>query len=238
VPSAQPSAQAIKSLEPLLTSSPVNTSALAASLHDALSFSGLFYESHLLQWFLGDRLLADIQKESRLRLAAMKRNGKEPLSDESPTNGHALIADKKSLLARVLESAEPTENNKNFTALSDPLNSALLREQVETLLSGIFHWQGTVWKDQSMEWEVEKKDREGDHESEHTWRTTLQISLPNLGKISATIISSDEGITGKISTDSTTTKNTMQRELEGLKERMAGAGLSLITMAIEQSDEG
>jgi hypothetical protein len=237
VTSAQTSTQSIKSLEPLLTTPPANTFALAASLRNALSFSGLFYESHLLQWFLGERLFADIQKESRIRLASMTKKGSESIFDQNPSEELGQAAEKKGLLALVLANDELPDNQKHISTLPDSLNSSLLREQVETLLSGIFHWQGSVWQDQKMEWEVEKKDSESDQESERSWRTTLRLSLPNLGEVSATLVSSDEGISGRITTDSTTTKNEMKRELECLEERMAGSGLTLISIAIEQRDE-
>jgi hypothetical protein len=236
-PSAQSSAQAIKSLEPLLTSPPANAVALAASLRNALSFSGLFYESHLLQWFLGERLFADIQKESRLRLAATAKSGKDLLIGEKPSEEPGLLADKKGVLALALENDEQPDNLKHITALSESLTSSHLREQVETLLSGIFRWQGSVWQDQDMAWEVEKQEGEGSQDCEQSWRTSIHLSLPNLGKVSATLVSSDEGITGRITTDSTTTKNTMQQELKCLEEKMAASGLSLQTMTIEQRDE-
>ncbi len=182
-PSSQPSAQAIKSLEPLLTSPPADTSALAASLRNALSFSGLFYESHLLQWFLGERLFADIQRESRLRLASMTKSEKDPLSGEPSPEGLGLLADKKGLLALALESDDQADNLKNITALSESLTSSLLREQVGTLLSGIFHWQGSVWQGQDMAWEVEKQKGESDQDCEQSWRTSIRLSLPNLGEV-------------------------------------------------------
>jgi len=237
VTTAQTSTQSIKSLEPLLTSPPANTIALAASLRNALSFSGLFYESHLLQWFLGERLFDDIQKESRIRLASMTKKGNESIFDQNPSEGLDLEAEKKGFLALTLENDELPDIRKHSTALPDSLTSALLREQVETLLTRIFHWQGSVWQDQKMEWEVEKKDSERDQESERSWRTTLRLSLPNLGEVSATLTSSDAGISGRITTDSIATKNKMQQELKCLEERMAGSGLTLITMAIEQRDE-
>lgn len=237
VPSDQTSAQSIKSLEPLLTSPPANSLALAVSLRNALSFSGLFYESHLLQWVLGERLFADIQKESLLRLASLAKSRKEPLSDAPASEGLGLIADKKGFLTLALENDEQPDNLKHISALSESLTSSLLREQVETLLSGIFHWQGSVWQGQDMAWEVEKRESESDQDCGQSWQTSIHLSLPNLGEVSATLVSSDEGITGRITTDSTTTKITMQQELKCLEDKMIASGLPLRTMTIEQRDE-
>jgi hypothetical protein len=233
----QPSLQPVKSLEPLLSSSQVNTSALATSLRNALSFSGLFYESHLLQWHVGERLLSDIQKESRLRLATMAKMTKDPAPGENLSASSGVQESNKDLIAQILRNDELPDNRSPIAAPADQLTSALLREQVETLLSGVFHWQGSVWQDQEIAWDVEKRAGDSDQEGEQSWKTSLRLTLPNLGEVSATLVSSDEGIKGRIITDSMATKNVMQKELAGLEENLAGSGLTLISMAIEERDE-
>lgn len=236
-PATQPSLQPVKSLEPLLSSSQANTSVLATSLRNALSFSGLFYESHLLQWHVGERLLTDIQKESRLRLATMAKMAKDPVPGEtlSASPGHQESND--DLLAKILRNDELPDNRSPIAAPAEQLASALLREQLETLLSGVFHWQGNVWQDQELAWDVEKQAGESDQEGEQSWKTSIRLTLPNLGEVSATLVSSAEGIKGQITTDSTATKNAMRQELAGLEKNLADSGLTLISMAIEERDE-
>jgi len=236
-PASQPTQRPINSLEPLFSSTQANTAILAASLRNALSFSGLFYESHLLQWHMGERLLTDIQKESRLRLAAMAKMANDPVSGENIPASTGLMDDNKDLLAPIMRNDELADNLRHSSAPSNQLTSALLREQVETLLSGVFHWQGSVWQDQEMAWDVEKQAGESDQESEQSWKTSIRLTLPNLGEISATLVSSDAGIKGRIITDSTFTMNVMQKELADLEEKLAGSGLNLISMAIEERDE-
>jgi hypothetical protein len=236
-PSTQPSMQAVKSLEPLLSSSQANTSALATALRNALSSSGLFYESHLLQWYLGERLLADIQKESRIRLATVAKMAKEPAPGDNISERPGLLEGNTDLLAKVLQNDDLPENQRHISSLSDQLTSALLREQIETLLSGAFHWQGSVWQNQEMAWDVEKQAGESDKDSEQSWKTSIRLTLPNLGEVCATLVSSNEGIKGRITTDSTASKNVLQKELTSLEEKMAGSGLTLISMAIEERNE-
>ncbi len=233
----QPAMPQVKSLEPLLSPAQANTSILATSLRNALSFSGLFYESHLLQWHVGERLLTDIQKESRLRLETMAKMAKVPPPGENLSASPGPQESSKDLLAQILRNDELPGNRSHITAPPDHLSSTLLREQVETLLSGVFHWQGSVWQDQEMSWDVEKQAGDSDQESEQSWKTSIHLTLPNLGEISATLVSSDEGIKGRITTDSTATKNVMRKELAGLEENLAGSGLTLISMAIEERDE-
>lgn len=234
---SQPSMQSVKSLEPLLSSPQANVSGLAASLRNAVSFSGLFYESHLLQWHLGERLLTDIQKESRLRLATMAKTAKEPGPDTGISAPSELIESDKGLLTQILRNDELPESLGYIKGLPDQLTSALVREQLETLLSGVFHWQGSVWQDQEMSWDVDKQAGGSAQEDEQSWRTTIRLTLPNLGNVCATLASNDEGITGRITTDSASTKDMMQKELATLEDKMAGSGLSLISLSIEESDE-
>jgi hypothetical protein len=234
----QTSAQPVKSLEPLFTSTPANTSILATSLRNALSFSGLFYESHLVQWFLGERLFTDILMESRLRFAAMVKKGQDPAAEKSAAENLNLLTNTNGSLAAATKNDDLPDRQMNITALSDPLTSSLLRDQLETLVSGIFRWQGTVWQDQEMEWEVEKQNAESDHDSEHPWRTSIRLCLPKLGSISATLAYSEKGISGRITTDSSETKDQMQRELGSLEQSMAGSGLTLSDMVIAYDKEG
>jgi len=234
---SQTAIQSVKSLEPLLSSPQANVSGLAESLRNALSLSGLFYESHLLQWHLGERLLTDIQKESRLRLSTMARTAKESVPDANVSVPSEHGESDKGLLSQILQNDELPENLGYIRGISDQLTSALLRDQLETLLSGVFHWQGSVWQDQEMSWEVDKQAGGSDQEDEQSWRTTIRLTLPNLGNICATLTSNDEGITGRITTDSASTKDMMQKELTTLEDKMAGSGLPLISLSIEENDE-
>lgn len=56
----------------LMDGPPADTTRLAASLREALSTSGLFYESHLAEWAAGERDLSSIMKEPQ---AALGRQG-------------------------------------------------------------------------------------------------------------------------------------------------------------------
>jgi len=233
----QPPLQQVKSLEPLFSASQANTSALATSLRNALSFSGLFYESHLLQWHVGERLLTDIQKESRLRLATMAKMAKDPVPGENLPASSGILKGNEDLIAQISRNDELPVNLRPITAPADQITSALLREQIETLLSGVFHWQGSVWQDQEMAWDVEKQAGDSDREGEQTWKTSIRLTLPNLGEVHATLVSSDKGIKGRITTDSTATKNVMRKELADLEDKLTGSGLTLLSMAIEERDE-
>ncbi len=234
----QTAARTVRALEPLLNAPPANIALLAASLRNSLMFSGVFYESHLLQWFLGEKRLDDILKESRLRLEAMAKKGKDSLSDTSSPDDLALLTDKNSTWAKASENVNQRDGTNRTPSMVDPAAAPLLREQVETLMTGIFHWQGTAWQNQEMEWEVAKQEGEKDEDAENScWRTTVRLSLPNLGSLSATLIFTGEGIQGRVITESAATRDEMRRELTSLERSMSDSGLTLTDMVIEHSDE-
>jgi hypothetical protein len=78
---------------PVVPSPAASTTQVASALKDTLTFSGLFYESHVGQWASGDRPLADLLREPQaknssplLLAAAMRSNpaatGTLPLSQD------------------------------------------------------------------------------------------------------------------------------------------------------------
>jgi len=168
----------------------------------------------------------------------MVRKGQDPAAENSAAENRTLLTDTNGSLTAAAKNKDLPDRQLNITAFSDPLTSSLLREQLETLVSGIFRWQGTVWQDQEMDWEVEKQNAESDHGSEHPWCTSIRLNLPKLGSINATLAFSEKGITGRITTDSSATKDQMQRELGSLEQSMANSGLTLRDMVIAHDKEG
>ena len=68
---------------------------------------------------------------------------------------------------------------------------ALVRQQLETYETRHFCWQGEVWPSQRLDWEaIEEKPKESsprDPASGNGWQTRLQLSLPNLGEVTASL---------------------------------------------------
>ncbi|MBN3801001.1 flagellar hook-length control protein FliK, partial [Burkholderia sp. Ac-20392] len=95
--------------------------ALRAALAQAVSESGLFYESHLAQWLAGQRPLAALMREPQARLAAAlapadpdaAQHGSTDLLDE-------LLAQRPSLLATARASAQPGTQAQGGASARDP----------------------------------------------------------------------------------------------------------------------
>lgn len=234
----QPKAWSNANIEPLLGSATENTVALATSLRNALAFSGIFYESHLAQWVLGERLLKDIEKESGMRRACLAKDAKDPQASKNVLEKTGLILGETD--PRDTETVPEQENFEplRLPTVTDAHVIPLVREQLDTLLSGIFRWQGPAWRDQEMEWEVEKEGTDGNQAEEHAWRTTIRMRLPNLGSIDATLKISGGTIEGKITTDSATTRKELQKELKHLELSLAAAGLTLKDMVLADEEAG
>lgn len=225
-------------LEPLLGATAGNTAALANSLRNALAYSGIFYESHLAQWVQGERLIKDIEKESSFRRACLAKDTKEPKAGKNILEKLGLVPGETVPPNTEPGAEEETVAPHRLPSLTDPHLTPLVREQLETLLSGIFRWQGPAWQDQEMEWAVEKHEKDCNQAQEHSWRTTIRMQLPNLGTIDATLMITGEAIEGKITTDSPTTRKEMQNELKHFEHALAAAGLTLKDMVLADEEAG
>lgn len=74
-------------LAPVLNAAPASTADFAQSLRQAVSQSGLFYESHQVQWLSGERALSSLLQEPQGRLPPLPRAGAE--SAQTPLQNQA-----------------------------------------------------------------------------------------------------------------------------------------------------
>ncbi|HDR9877944.1 flagellar hook-length control protein FliK [Burkholderia cenocepacia] len=87
---------------------PPPVAALRAALAQAVSESGLFYESHLAQWLAGQRPLAALMREPQARLAtALAPVDPEAVPHASPDVLDELLAQRPPLPAAARASAQP-----------------------------------------------------------------------------------------------------------------------------------
>ncbi|MBU1427033.1 MAG: flagellar hook-length control protein FliK [Gammaproteobacteria bacterium] len=161
-----------------------DTTQLAGKLHDALSHSGLFYESHQAQWIAGTRpttqLLLEPQNQLTGKLLPQNPAAQAPPSQnasarnpETPVNPAPLVQGGSEQRA-----AAPT--------IPQHLQ-ALVQQQLGALETHQVLWQGQVWQGQEMRWEVseESPHRNAQGTEEGEWITQVNLDLPNLGGVSA-----------------------------------------------------
>jgi len=216
---------------PVLSGPPSETSNFAGLLGEALTLNGIFYESHLLQWFFGERSIKDILKEPQGKLSKRSRSLEEGKvtqrsgNEVQEGNGDDSIADE--LLA----------SDKALGPV-DPRVVPIVREQLQTLHSGQVVWLGEVWPRQEMEWSVREEKRGNGEGLEKSWLSTLRLDLPNLGEVAATLRLEKEGLSIHINVDRESVSATMLMEQQRLAQAMSDAGIKLLNVAIEHEEHG
>jgi flagellar hook-length control protein FliK len=154
-----------------------DTTQLAGKLHDALSHSGLFYESHQEQWIAGTRSTTQLLLEPQ----------NQPTSNQPPQNtirGNP-EADINSISAAQIAQAG-TGQNTVVPGIPAHLQT-LVQQQLNALETHQVLWQGQVWQGQEMRWEVHEESprRNAQGTEEGQWITQIHLDLPNLGGVSA-----------------------------------------------------
>src|SRR5512135_2688087 len=126
-----------------------DTTQLAGKLNDALSHSGLFYESHQAQWIAGTRPTTQLLLEPQNQLAQTRPN----------QNQQAQTANAKSVeIASSAQPGTPTASEQRVAAphIPDHLQT-LVQQQLNALETRQVLWQGQVWQGQEMRWEVREE---------------------------------------------------------------------------------
>ena len=152
---------------------------MVAALKGALDRSGLFYESHLLQWFAGDRPLAALLREPQGRLSTATQVLQPSPEEPDP-------APMRASTARVPDPGVPrtlAADSRGSTQPLDPQVLGQIRSQLEVIEQRQVLWQGQAWPGQALEWRIEEPPERGASPDEPTpWTTHLRLTLPQTGR--------------------------------------------------------
>lgn len=202
---------------PLLDQVTTNPALIALALRTALVRSGLFYESHLANWAIGQDSLDGLMQEPQNKLAAAEaaRAAANPLA--------------------LLNAAE---------AAPKPLNPmhALLAQQLQVLESPQFVWRGEVWPGQTLEWllhhETEHAQDQaaampGD-EADAGWESKLKLTLPQLGTVTVHIkLDANQAFSIRMVPEQAEVEPLLRQNQGQLAEQLAAAGCMLQTLTVE-----
>jgi hypothetical protein len=172
---------------PIFPSRITESPTAANSLREALTLSGLFYESHQAQWVLGTRSTAQLQREPQGKLLPLPQGNPEDAAEspsashtESPVASGAAMRRPDAMPADLApvddEAAQRTTPGQLLSTLTDlteardaspalrspahPDTYPIIRQQLSTLETGLVEWRGTIWPGQSMEWKVSERSDE------------------------------------------------------------------------------
>ncbi|TXI16555.1 MAG: flagellar hook-length control protein FliK [Nitrosomonas sp.] len=188
----------------------INRSELPSLLQKAISQSGLFYESHLAQWIYGANTLENLQNE--------------------PQN-------------KLMPAAEVTKTTKSIPQYADisisTHNMPILLQQLTTLETGHLYWQGEVWKNQQMEWDIfEQVDDTDKSDFNHAiyWQTQIRLSMPHLGNITAKISLNLNNIKINIDVSEYETASLLKNNQLPFASNMQSAGLTIQSLEVQSDD--
>ncbi|GAB3671662.1 flagellar hook-length control protein FliK [Salinisphaera aquimarina] len=163
-------------LGPASTPSPAT---LALILSQQVSHSGVFYESHLLQWLEGRRPINQLREEPQAQLTRSET-----------TAAAAARAVVSAVDSGDADGGRPSgQGHHTLSTLVDDRLLALVRQQLDTLNQSIFRWQGQAWPDVSLDWQIEHEES-GESEPAPVpedvaarYSTSLRLELPHLGTV-------------------------------------------------------
>ena len=211
---------------PLLDQPATQPAELALALRTALVRSGLFYESHLADWVVGQDSLDGLMQEPQNRHAA---------TDSARTAATPATA---------LALSGPSE----LTGEKPPLNPmhALLSQQLQVLESPQFVWRGEVWPGQPLEWQLRQEtDAEpghanagAAHDAATGWESRLKLSLPQLGTLTVHIkLDARQTFSIRMVPEQPGVEALLQQNQGQLARRLATAGCTLQSLTV-QHDAG
>ncbi|KAF0801708.1 hypothetical protein A6D6_04266, partial [Alcanivorax xiamenensis] len=125
---------------------PLSPAPLAAALRGSVEHSGLFYESHLGQWFRGERPLAALRAEPQMRLAP----GPAATPGLVPAPGPATIRGAEGMVITGIgeTDGEPpvaAAAGQRHVATVEESVQPVVRHQLELLATPVLRWEGDLW---------------------------------------------------------------------------------------------
>lgn len=222
--------------QPLVEKFPASAADLAPLLKDALSKSGVFYEAHQARWVAGqlptEQLLQEPQGKHSSPTAPPNTSQAQPASNEK----NALESKASPLITTTPNDLNTTGNKLQAVGIPADL-TPLVQQQLESLATQTFAWQGQVWPGQQMHWEIDEQRENttrSDGETAGQWQTRLKLNLPQLGGIDATLsLRPGNEVEIALSASSGNSEAALSSAATQLKQQFEAAGLNLIRLSIK-----
>lgn len=218
-----PAAPALTGAAPVLSAPPSDSRLVPGLLQQALSQSGLFYESHQAQWMAGKRTLGQLMQEPQSGLPAATPPQLIKVTEETlPQPGIDLKPE--AVISGTVRNLDAPVHEQALT---------LVQHQLAVLETGQLTWRGEIWPGQWMEWEIaDHHPAERETAEPARWQTRLRLTLPGLGEVAACLALDSSGVHISLSAATTATTELMQDSLLPLAAAMEDAGLSVLTAKV------
>ena len=138
---------------------------------------------------------------------------------------------------RTLAQVRSEPQNSSAASQNPASNSQLLPLQLDSLEQQRFAWKGEVWPGQAMQWELVQDDPSQQPgkpgaQAPPTWHSVLQLELPRLGRISASIRLQGEHAQLQMQVHSAQAATELKAQTALLSEAMAASGTALEAMTV------
>lgn len=112
----------------------------------------------------------------------------------------------------------------------------LVQQQLNALETGQLVWQGNVWTNQPMQWAVhEETSQPPDAEDIKQWVTQIQMDLPNLGTVSATLRFSGTALRLTLDADAANTRALLSGARTQLISALSDVGIKVQSTQVGHS---
>lgn len=226
----------------------LDTAELAPALKQAISQSGLFYESHLKQWVVGARPLQSLLAEPQAAAIQTPQDAPEthPLTGtiRTPESAAQSAQPREAAAAVIRDAVIETRSDRSDSSPAPQIGLRLpesvtpvVLQQLETLASQQASWQGQIWPGAQMQWTIVDpeagQDSAGDDEI-MVWRSQLRLSLPQLGNLQASLTLGPQGVSVRLSAAEKHSAELLRDAQGSLQEAFSAAGIPLTQIAIRE----
>lgn len=219
---------------PLFEAMPMQGSEIAPRLREALTLSGLFYESHQAQWIDGQRPLNQLLREPQGKLSPLV------VGDTTTVAANGDVAHPLSALATQPatesnpETPPASQRDASPAAPAHPDSLPIIQQQLGALETGQILWQGQLWPGQFVDWKITEfaDEHRAAADQESTWETQLNLALSALGSIDARLKLQQGGVAISLQVDDTAAVSLLQNRSAELVNAMTAAGLSVSEMRV------
>lgn len=211
-----------------------DTTQLAGKLHEALSQSGLFYESHQAQWIAGTRPTTQLLLEPQNQLPKNQAIQNQLSPDRLAQNPNAKGTDAGN---SIVPAQTASEQRSALPSIPEHLKT-LVQQQMSTLETHQVLWQGQVWQGQEMRWEVseESPHRNAQGPEEGQWVTQISLDLPNLGGVSARLSFNGNALNLSIDASNVQAREKLGNASPQLMAALAERGIPVIHTQFTQNE--
>jgi hypothetical protein len=257
----QPQPAQLNRGQPLLAEPPLTQKAavqLAPTLANAVSQSGLFYESHQAQWVTGQRPLEQILQEPQgqrssptaFQQAAAEIAAKAISTPERPVTTSTILQALQGSNTKVgagetantapAQAPQPSGQSVSLAQQVPEELRPLVQQQLDAVATNRMFWHGEVWPQQPMDWQIEwqgEREADGNTDDASRWSTSLSLTTPRLGRVDASLQLSSKGVRITLATPYGASAADMRDEAPKLAAALEAAGVPLLAFQVKHENE-